>query len=174
MTRSLPLLFVCALLAGCGGGDDEGSSEGGDGGGGGSRDAFVAEVNKICAEGEQAISEIDPVPQGEEAPKTPDEVRTFTADALERTAEAYQPYLDRLRDVEAPEELADGYAAFLEGIEGAFDKIPEVADATRANDRDKLEELAGEFTQVAEETRPFAEQNGLTDCLPDQAESGSE
>jgi hypothetical protein len=168
MTRSLALLFVCALLAGCGGGDDDGGSDGGDGP---SDTAFAAEVNKICAEGEKKISEIQPLPEGDKA-NNPDEVRAAVAGALEKTAEAYQPYLDRLRDVEPPEELSEGYSAFLDGIEGAFDKIPEVADATRANDQDRLEELAQEFTEVAQDTRPFAEEHGLTECLQDQPEAG--
>ena len=167
MTRSLTLLLVCALLAGCGGDDDDGGSDGGDGS---SESAFTAEVNKICAEGEKAISEIEPLPEGEKA-NNPEEVRTAVANALEKTAEAYQPYLDRLRDVEPPEELAEGYSAFLDGIEGAFDKIPEVADATRANDQERLEELAQEFTDVAQDTRPFAEEHGLTECLQDQPET---
>ena len=53
-------------------------------------------------------------------------------------------------------------------MERAFDLIPELADATRAGDQDKLTELSEEFTRIARETRPFAEDTRLDDCLPDQ------
>ena len=88
-------------------------------------------------------------------------------DVLEQTAEEYRPNLDRMRDLEAPEDLADEWSSFLEGITEAFDLIPELADATRDNDKDKLSELTRKFSDIAGDTRPFAEQTGLDDCLPD-------
>ena len=87
---------------------------------------------------------------------------------LERTAEAYEPYMERLRALDPPADLAENWTSFLDGVERAFDLIPELADATRAGDQDKLTELSEEFTRIARETRPFAEDNRLDDCLPDQ------
>lgn len=147
-------MLTCALLAGCGGGDDDGGGSGD----GPTREDFAAQVNEICEEGEQEIASIEP--EG-------GDTRQAAADALEEASEAYQPYLDRLHDVEAPEEIADEYSRFLDGIESAFNKIPEVAEATRENDEEKLQELADEFTQIAQDTRPFAEENRLSGCLPD-------
>ena len=55
------------------------------------------------------------------------------------------------------------------GSSDAFGKIGELADATRENDSAKLQELSQQFTEIAQDTRPFAEQNGLDDCLPDDS-----
>jgi hypothetical protein len=86
---------------------------------------------------------------------------------LEATTAAYEPYFERLRALDAPSELEEGWTRFLDGVGEAFDLIPELADATRERDREKLAELTSRFSEIADETRPFAQQNGLSDCLPD-------
>ena len=165
MTRLLLVLTtVLALLAGCGGGDD-GDSGGGDGP---SREEFVADANEICRDGEEKIQEISSQGQQELQQASSDKQRRdAVGDLLEQTAEEYRPYLDRLNDLEAPEDLADDWSNFVDGITEAFDLIPELADATRENDKQKLSELTRKFSAIAEETRPFAEGAGLDDCLPD-------
>ena len=165
MTRLLLVLTtVLALLAGCGGGDD-GDSGGGDGP---TREEFVADANEICRDGEEKIQEISSQGQQELQQASSDkERRDAVGDLLEQTAEEYRPYLDRLNDLEAPEDLADDWSNFVDGITEAFDLIPELADATRENDKQKLSELTRKFSAIAEETRPFAEGAGLDDCLPD-------
>ena len=158
MTR--PLLFLTlalAFLAGCGGDDSSATDE------------FVADANKICREGEAKIDEVS----NAEARKAGEadsleEQRQTVATVLERTTEAYQPYMERLRALDPPSDLAENWTNFLDGVERAFDMIPELADATRAGDQKKLTALSEEFTQIARETRPFAEDNRLDDCLPDQ------
>ena len=158
MTRPLlSLTLALALLAGCGGDD---SSSTGD---------FVADANKICREGEAKIQEVTRE-QSEAAgkPESLEEQRRVVATVLESTAEAYEPYMERLRALEPPSDLEANWTTFLDGVERAFDMIPELADATRAGDEKRLEELSGEFTQIARDTRPFAEDNRLDDCLPDQ------
>jgi predicted nuclease with TOPRIM domain len=158
MTRLLIFLALAtAVLAGCGGDD---SSSTGD---------FVADANKICREGEAKIQEVSRE-QSEAAgkPESLEAQRKVVADVLERTAEAYEPYMQRLRALDPPSDLAENWTNFLDGVERAFDKIPELADATRAGDQKRLTELSEEFTQIARDTRPFAEDNRLDDCLPDQ------
>jgi hypothetical protein len=167
MTRALVILTLAlALLTGCGGGDD---------GGGGdalSKDDFVSQANKICREGEQKISEATTAAQAEiEQAKTTEDQQKVVADVLEDTAKQYDPYLERLNDLEPPQELAAGWDKFLAGVGDAFDLIPELADATRDGDREKLEDLTDEFTNIADDTRPFAQTNGLDDCLPDNSEA---
>ena len=158
MTRPLlSLTLALVLLAGCGGDD---SSSTGD---------FVADANKICREGEAKIQEVTRE-QSEAAgkPQSLEEQRRVVATVLESTAEAYEPYMERLRGLDPPSDLEANWTSFLDGVERAFDMIPELADATRAGDQKRLEELSGEFTQIARDTRPFAEDNRLDDCLPDQ------
>ena len=170
MTRSLlALAFALALLAGCGGGDDEGGGGGDGGGADATREEFVAEANRICREGEQKLSGITEDAQEEiRQAGSQKEQQEAVADVLERTVEEYRPVLEDLRAVEAPAELREDWSRFLDGIEEAFDKFPELAEATREGDREKLEELTTDFTRIASDTRPFAERNELEDCLPDQ------
>jgi hypothetical protein len=156
MGRFAVLVLTLALLAGCGGGDD---------GGGPTKDRFVADANRICREGEQRIAEVSREQQARLREAAGD--RRVIAEVLETTTKAYEPYLERLRGLEAPSELQEGWTKFLDGVGEAFDLIPELADATRERDRETLAELTSEFSEIADDTRPFAQQNGLSDCLPD-------
>ena len=167
MTRPLLVLALAlAVLTGCGGGD-EGDAGGGDDP---SREEFVADANAICREGEQKIDEITSEGRQEIDPGSSQaERRDVVGDLLEQTAEEYRPYLDRLRDLQPPEDLADEWSSFLDGITEAFDLIPELADATRDNDEQKLSELTSKFSDIAGDTRPFAERTRLDDCLPDES-----
>jgi hypothetical protein len=166
MTRLLLIAAVgVAALTGCGGGDDDSS----DGGNGPSRKAFVEDVNATCRDGEEKIAQVTAERQQELQGATSDQARrNAVSDVLEETAEAYRPYLDRLRDLEAPADIAEDWSSFLDGITEAFDLIPELAQATRENDEEQLSKLSSKFTEIAQDTRPFAERTGLDDCLPDE------
>lgn len=161
MTRLLLSLgLAAAFIAGCGG-DDSAST-----------DDFVAGANKICREGEAKIQEVAKEQQDAAGkPESLEEQQKVVADVLERTAEAYEPYMERLRALDPPSDLEENWTSFLDGVERAFDKIPELAEATRAGNQKRLTELSEEFTQIARDTRPFAEDNRLDDCLPDQQTS---
>lgn len=166
MTRLIVAFAIAVAAAGCGGGDDDGGS--GDGGGP-TREQFVADANAICREGEQKIDEASRDGQQEiQQASSEERQRRAVADLLERTAEEYRPYLDRLRELEAPSDLDDDWSSFLDRITEAFDLIPELADATRENDEEKLSDLTAKFSDIAQDTRPFAERSGLDDCLPDE------
>jgi hypothetical protein len=158
MTRlALLLLLALGLLAGCGGGDDSSTEE------------FVADANRICREGAKKLEEVTREQQEELGQlDSLEQQQEAVAAALERSAEEYQPYMERLRALEPPDDLADGWDDFLGGVEEAFDLIPDLAEATRGSDRERLRELSEEFTRIARETRPFAEDHRLDDCLPDQ------
>ena len=75
---------------------------------------------------------------------------------LESTAKEYDPYLEQLKDLNPPQELSDDWDKFVGGVSEAFDLIPELADATRDGDREKLQELTDQFTKIGDDTRPFA------------------
>jgi hypothetical protein len=158
MTRRLLFLAMALpILAGCGGGD------------GSSTEDFVADANRICREGEAKIQEVSREQQDAAGkPESLEQQRKAVATVLESTAEAYAPYMERLRALEPPSDLAADWTSFLDDVERAFDLIPDLADATRAGNQKRLTELSEEFTRIARETRPFAEDNRLDDCLPDQ------
>jgi SMC interacting uncharacterized protein involved in chromosome segregation len=170
MARLLLILtFGLAMLVGCGGDDD-----GGGGGGGGdemTQEEFVSEANKICREGSEKVNakaqEIQKKIQ--EAGADVEAQQKAVADVLEETAQEYDPYLDRLGDLNPPEDIQDEWDKFMDGINKAFDLIPDLADATRDGDRDKLESLTTDFTKIAEDTRPFASKYKLDDCLPENS-----
>ena len=156
-----PLALVAALLllAGCGGGGGESSP---------TKERFVDDANTICREGEAKIAEVARE-QRSRLRGAADQQRAV-ADVLEATAEEYEPYFARLRELDAPGDLEEGWSAFLDRVGEAFDLIPELADATRERDRATLTELTTRFSQIAADTRPFAQQNGLSDCLPDSGQ----
>jgi hypothetical protein len=157
----LTLALAVSALAGCGGDDDGGGSAP-------SREQFVADANRICREGETTRDQQAKIKQA----SSPQEQQKVVADALESATEEYEPYMDRLRALEPPEDLAKGWGSFLDGVQQAFDLIPELADATREGDRQKLSELTTKFSDIAGDTRPFAQQQGLDDCLPENGASG--
>jgi uncharacterized phage infection (PIP) family protein YhgE len=166
MTRSLlTLALALAFVAGCGGGDDSG--------GGGeplSQDEFVSQANKICREGAAKInSKTQEVKDKIAQAKTAEEQEKAVADVLEETAKEYDPYLERLGDLKAPKDISDDWKKFLDGINDAFDLIPDLADATRDGDKDKLAQLTTKFSQIAGDTRPFAQTYKLDDCLPENS-----
>jgi hypothetical protein len=165
MTRLLLVVAIgIASVAGCGGGDDDGGS-----GDGASREAFVADANAICRDGEKKIDEVTQEGREElEQASSGEEQRKVVGDLLEQTAEEYRPYLDRLRALEPPEDLAEDWSSFLARITEAFELIPELAQATRENSQEKLSDLTSKFTDIAQDTRPFAQSAGLDDCLPDE------
>jgi len=159
MGRPAPLALVAALLllAGCGGGGEDSPT----------KERFVADANRICREGEAKIAEVAREQQSRLREET--DQRRAVADTLDATAEEYEPYFARLRELDAPGDLEEDWSAFLDRVGEAFDLIPELADATRERDEATLTELTTKFSQIAADTRPFAQQNGLSDCLPDSS-----
>jgi hypothetical protein len=149
MRRLALVVLLVPVLAGCGG--DSSSSE-----------DFTADANRICREAAAEVAEV-----ARETPRSGDP-QAAAADVLERGVAVYEPYMDRLRALEAPEDLRADWDAFLDRVQQAFDLFPRLAAATRTRDRRELSELAGRFTQIAGDTRPFAERQGLEDCLPRQ------
>jgi hypothetical protein len=172
MARLLLILTLglAMLVVGCGGDDDSG----GGGGGGGdemTQEEFVTEANKICREGSEKINaKSEEIQQKiQEAGADVEAQQKALAEVLEDTAKEYDPYLDRLGDLNPPENIQGDWDKFLDGINKAFDLIPDLADATRDGDRDKLQDLTTDFTKIAEDTRPFASKYKLDDCLPENS-----
>ena len=138
----LIMLVLAAVLAGCGSGEGDPP-----------RDAFVAEANAICRDGERKIAAMF------------DDERATPA-SLERIAVAYEPYLERLDRLDPPQELEPDWREFLAGVDEGFDLLPQIARAAEAQDEERLREISARAEDIADDTRPFAQTNGLDGCLP--------
>ena len=90
-----------------------------------------------------------------------------SADVIERSIPVQEDLLGRLREVEVPGDVREDYTAFLDRIESSLPLFDDLAEAVRRNREDP--ELTTEFAQIAADTRPFANEHGLTECLPDAA-----
>jgi hypothetical protein len=143
--RRLALLVL--LLAGCGGS------------GGPSHEEFAADANRICREGEARVSDIADEVEG----RPPAEV----ADAIEQASDEFEPVLQRLRGLDAPEDIRADWNTFLDDIGEATDLLGQVADAVRTGNREQGATLAARYEELARQTKPFAEQYNLDSCLSD-------
>jgi len=158
----LTVACALALIAGCGGDDNSG------GGGELSQDELVSQANKICREGATKINaKAQDIQQKIQDAKSAEEQQKAVADVLEETAKEYDPYLQQLHDLQPPADLSADWDKFLAGVDKTFGLIPDLADATRSGDKAKLQDLTTQFTQIAGDTRPFAQRYKLNDCLPD-------
>jgi hypothetical protein len=163
MARALLIISLAfATFAGCGGGDDGGDRL--------SQDGFVSQANTICREGAAKINDKAKEVQSKvQQAKSAEEQQKAVADVLEDTAKEYDPYLERLKKLRPPEALSAGWSRFLDGVSQAFDLIPDLADAMRDGDKSKLADLTTKFSQIAGDTRPFAQKYKLDDCLPENS-----
>jgi hypothetical protein len=156
--RLLVLLAIGCSLALVSCGDDE-EPAGADGAGG--NGDWVAEVNRICRRNQEDTQRI--------AAEVQEDVGTgakATAEIIDRSTESSGELVGALRDVETPDDVSDDYSAFLDQIESGIDLYPQLADSIREGKEDPG--LAEQFEALASGTRPFAEEHGLNDCVPDQ------
>jgi hypothetical protein len=157
--RFLVLLALCCAVALAGCGDDEEPAPAGSGANGGGNADWAAEVNRVCrqnrADTEQIAAEVqEDVGTGAKA----------TAEIIDRSTDSSRELLDELRDVQPPDDVSEDYSAFLDQIESGIDLYPQLADSIRERREDP--ELAKQFDELASETRPFAHEHRLTDCVP--------
>ena len=165
--RLLVLLSLCCslCLVACGGDDEEPATAGSGGteetsSGVGSQD-WVKEVNAICTRNEKETQKL--AAQAQEDVQATDE--KLTAEIIERSVPLQEQLLGELGEIEPPEELAADYDAFLAGIGDGVDLFPQLAESIRSGKEDQ--ELAAKFEEIANDTRPFAQEHGLDACIPD-------
>ena len=156
--RLLLLLALCCSVAliSCGGDDEEPAASGS-----GADGDWVAEVNKICRQNRDETQRI--------AAEVQEDVGTgakATAEIIDRSTDSSKALIGDLRDIEPPADVSEDYSAFLDQIEEGTDLYPELADSIREGKEDP--ELAKQFEELANQTRPFAQEHRLTDCVPDQ------
>jgi hypothetical protein len=158
MKLALLAALLCSLaLAGCGG-DDGG---GGGGGSGATESEWRADVTKVC----QAI-QTDTQQVSKDVQKEKLGERETAAEVIERSIPIVQKRLDEMKAIQAPTGLQKDYDAFVSRLAATVALFPRIADAVRANRDDP--ELTSRFQSIADDTRPFATEHGLKECLTDQ------
>lgn len=153
-----------ALLAGCGDDGDDPSPAPRTTGEAGqvTKAAWRAQVNAVCRRNRDETLRV--------AAEVSDEGltgRAAAAETIERGNEAQRELVDDLLAVPAPTGLRSEFQRFGEGIRRALPLLDRLSDDIRAGRDDPR--LTTQLAQIAGRTRPFAIDNGITDCLPDQA-----
>ena len=139
------------MLAGCGG-------DGGDGGNGGAltSDELAAQANAICADTEEQIDAI-------EAPQTLEQL----ADSTEQVQEIFDAGLADLRELEPPADLQADFDEFISVNEEQSARLGEVVEAARANDEERVAQIAEEGEQAETRSDELARAFGAEECADD-------
>lgn len=144
----LAIVGAAALIAGCGGGSDDRLSA----------DDFRSQADAVCAEANRATDAIA-------APTSADEVLAF----LEATRGVTVPNIDKLKDINPPEDLQakwdeaiDLQESQVELMDSAIDRIKGGEDADAV-----LNEISSQAGSNQERLRTLARELGLEVCGAD-------
>ena len=124
---------------------------------GGSGDDFAAEANAVCADYDERIAAIE----------TPADL-----DALSGSAEEIAALIEEgtaaLRELQPPEDLADGFDEWLELNDEAAANARQISAAAEAGDRERIVELAALAEEGEANADALAEELGLEECLVEE------
>jgi len=158
MKLALLVVVLCSVAAaGCGGGDDAGGGNPS----GPTESEWRADVTNVCkgiqTDSQQVLADVQKEKLGE---------RKTAAEVIDRSIPILEKRLDELKAIEAPARIQKSYDAFVGKLAETVELFPRIADAVRANRDDP--ELTRRFQTIADDTRPFATEHRLTECLTDQ------
>jgi hypothetical protein len=143
---ALLLLSVVLVVAGCGGDDDQGGS--GD-------SSFVTEADAICAE--QAREELaafaDNVAFGE-----------IGNGYLERVAEARRTAAEQLAELDAPADVSQPFADFVEILERSATLVDAGVAAAEAGELEEFDRIRLRARELRTDGNEVAADAGLVDC----------
>ena len=137
------------LAAGCGG----------DGGGGGealSPEEFRQEADRICAEFEGRLNDVEP-------PSSPDDIQRFVNEAVPIIEDG----TEQLNSLEPPSEFQDEWDRITEINDENLDTIRAVRDALENEDLEEATRLMEEAGSSEAEADKLARDLGLTKCGQD-------
>jgi hypothetical protein len=146
-----PLALVLAAfgVASCGGGGDAPSKA-----------EFAADANKICAEAEQGLKDLN-------KSTTPDEL----ADALDKGIDQTQKSVDKLKDLDRPDgaagETADKFVSALETQiqDKGIPVLEDLRDAIKKNDQKAAQDAYQRLQKIeTADANKFARQLGAKGC----------
>ncbi len=120
--------------------------------------AWVKDINARCKKHEKATNEVlaEFQKKGVSGPES-------AADAMEEVVPLGRKLIVDLREVDVPADVKVKYLAFLDTLDSAFDLIPQLTKTLTTGKNDP--ELMKKLQAIEKNTRPFADQYGLTGCL---------
>jgi uncharacterized protein Yka (UPF0111/DUF47 family) len=121
--------------------------------GGSAKEEFIEQADRLCREADEKTRDV-------EVPRTPEGLRNFVEQAREISGELVRG----LRELEVPEGDRDRVEAMLSRIEEAIDLLPELSEAARTKNAERLAELGRRLQQVSSEANRIAQDYGLQDC----------
>ncbi len=157
----LLVLFAAAMVSGCGDGESDEPAAGSEV----ERADYAEQVNAICEESsadvEAATTEV--------LEAAPEDVRStdFVADSLEAALPITQEATAEAAALPRPPADDETLEDFWARIEDSYPVYEQLIEAIRAEDRGAFSRLNADFAEIAADTRPVAEELGLTSCIPD-------
>jgi hypothetical protein len=158
MRRASLALVTCCILALGGCGDDDSSSGGDESSESTTERTWTNAVNSKCRENNRAADKLVKQLRAKHLSGT-----EFVAQTLERSIPQNRRMLSDLRSIAAPAALRSQYLHFLDRIEDSLPLTQRLADSARSGKKDPG--LNDSLQKVVDDTRPFAQEHGLTDCL---------
>jgi hypothetical protein len=158
-------------IAGCGGGDDTSTTgaSGASGAGGGTpltEEEFVSQANALCAEANQQVEALEPVP--ENAQSLSEAVPLLTQGvALARESSA------KLNALVPPAELQDERDQLVANGKKELALAEKEVAAAKANDTAQFEAIRQQLDALSKEDDQIAKSIGLTECAKHVEPQGS-
>lgn len=86
-----------------------------------------------------------------------------TADAMNEVVPLGRKLISDLRTTDVPADVAPRWTSFLDTLDEAFDLIPQLTETLTSGKEDP--KLMKKLQDIEKNTRPFADEFGLTGCL---------
>ena len=137
----LAATLLVAVVAGCGGEETL------------TRADYITQADAICDDYNQRQAKLGDPKSVEDIERLGDETKPLV-----------EKQLAELRDLEAPEEIADDAAAAYDLLERQLPKLDALVRAAEANDVAKVQSIAAEAGVLDEQADAKAEKIGLTVC----------
>jgi hypothetical protein len=149
---------VLLVLAGCGGDDDDAADSSV------SSAAYIADVNARCEEMNAEIQSTV-LPLSEKLQKQGKSQDEIIAAGIQAGIPITEEALDEIAAYPRPEADAEELEAFFTRIDESFPLYDRLVPIVRKGDQQAAADLNEEFVAIAEDTRPFAEEYGITACV---------
>lgn len=140
--------LLAAVAAGCGGG--------GGGGNALTKEEFASQLNAICEDFNRKQEEIG----------TPQSLSEL-GDKGDQILDEFDKAIDKARDLEPPDEIADQANRFIEIGEQQHDLIEDVVQAAKDNDLQKAQEIGAKIEPLDAESDRIANELGAPACTAD-------